>query len=112
MDSGNTAVNNGAFNVSDGDNLAMTSGSNFSNGAGGALGVVADASANAGYGITGTGANTLAGTLNVATVGTPATGAVFSVVTGSSRTGKFTTVNTGSTFYSVIYTSTGVNLKH
>jgi hypothetical protein len=110
-ETGSTVTNNGTLAVADGANFAFGSGGKLVNGAGGTLGVVADATAAAGYGVTGSGANTLGGTLNITTVGTPATGAQFTVVTGTSRTGTFATVNSA-TSYTLGYTATGLTLTH
>jgi hypothetical protein len=110
-ETGSTVTNNGTVTVADGSNFAFGSGGKLVNGASGTLGVVADATAGAGYGITGSGANTLAGTLKITTVGSPSTGAQFTVVTGASRTGTFATVNSG-TSYTLGYTATGLTLTH
>jgi hypothetical protein len=110
---GSAVTNKGNLTVADKGDYQMNNGATFTNGTGGKLGVVADASGSSpiGYGITGSGADTVAGTLNVKTVGTPISGQSFIVVSGNSLTGTFATVNTGSTSYSSVnYSSTGVTL--
>jgi hypothetical protein len=74
-----------------------------------AFGVVADANAKSAYGISGSAADILAGTLNVTTVGSPTTGEAFPVVAGTGVTGQFGTVNSA-VAYTLNYASTGLSL--
>jgi hypothetical protein len=109
-DNGTATSNSGTLSVADGANLAMSNGSSYSQTSGGTLAVVVDVPAATGYGLTG-GAVTLAGTLDVTTVGTPTSGTSFSVISGaSSRSGTFATVSSAVS-YTPLYSTAGVKLK-
>jgi hypothetical protein len=125
-----TFDNHGTFNVPDGDTVSVvgdtvlaeldhpidlnTSGS-YTQDASSILGVVVDAVDTTYSGISG-GNTSLAGTLQVTTLGLPAPGSNWPVIAGSSRTGSFancsfgSTCTFGSTNYQVDGPSTGVTL--
>jgi hypothetical protein len=98
----------GTVSVADGANLSFA-GYKLTETASSTLGVTVDANADAGYGIVG-GKLALAGTLLETTVGTPTTGTAYQVISGSTDTGSFSTVSTGSQAYTVAYSSRGVTL--
>ncbi len=98
----------GTVSVADGANLSFT-GYELTETPSSTLGVTVDANTDAGYGIVG-GKLALAGTLLVTTVGTPTTGSDYEVISGSTDTGTFSTVTTGSQAYTVAYNTTGVTL--
>ena len=62
------------------------------------------------FGITGGGTLTLGGTLAVVTVGSPALGATFTPIAGSTISGTFTTLSFGGTDYDTAYSPTTVTL--
>lgn len=108
MDNGNTLANSGTVSVSDGAALALSNGSAFSQGAGATLGVTVDAAAAAGYGISG-GSVAVGGTLAVTTVGTPAHGSAYSVISGATLTGKFASISSA-TAYTATYSGSALTL--
>jgi hypothetical protein len=106
MDNGNTLTNKSHLSVADGANLALSGGSIYTQGTAGTLGVTVDATA--GYGIVG-GTDTVGGKLAVTTVGTPASGSSYNVISGASLSGTFATINSPVT-YTPTYSSTGLTL--
>jgi hypothetical protein len=107
----NTATTNttsGTLSVADGARLILSSGSSFSQGANGTFDAAVDA-ANGAFGISG-GSVSVAGTLIVTTTGNPPIGNSYAVISGTNLSGTFSTVITGSTNYSVAYSSSAVTL--
>ena len=109
-DGGNGATsitNGGTLSVGDGDILSISGGSTFSQSSGGTFSPTVDATTGV-WGITG-GTDSLAGTLDVNTVGSPTVGNTYNVIgSATSVSGTFSTV-VGS--YSVTYTTTAVTVK-
>jgi hypothetical protein len=90
--------------------LALSTGSTFTQPAAGTLNVTVAAGGGS-FGIAGGGGSvSLAGTLGVTTVGNPAVGSAFVVISAGARTGTFATVSSGATNYSVAYGATTVTL--
>jgi hypothetical protein len=108
VDAGTDFTNNGSVSVADGDGLAFSGGSVFSQGSAGTLGVTVDATTGNGYGISG---NTIsvAGKLAITTVGTPSSGSVYTVISATSLTGRFASIQSG-TSYTPKYSSTRLTL--
>jgi fibronectin-binding autotransporter adhesin len=102
----NTAL--GTIDVTDGADLSV-SGFKLTESASSTLEVTVDATANEAYGIVG-GTLSLGGILDVNTVGSPATGSQYAVVSGSSDSGTFSNIDSGSQSYTVSYASGGVTL--
>jgi fibronectin-binding autotransporter adhesin len=106
--SGATSITNGGtLSVGDGDNLAISGSSTFTQSSGGTFSPTVDATTGV-WGITG-GTDSVAGTLDVNTVGSPTVGNTYNVIgTATLVSGTFSTV-VGS--YSVTYTTTAVTVK-
>ncbi len=109
-DGGNGATsisNGGTLSIGDGDGLAISGSSTFSQSSGGTFSPTVDATTGV-WGITG-GTDSVAGTLDVNTVGSPTVGNTYNVIgSATSVSGTFSTVD-GS--YSVTYTTTAVTVK-
>ncbi|MGD0749659.1 MAG: fibronectin type III domain-containing protein, partial [Acidimicrobiales bacterium] len=100
-----SVVNNGTITVH--DNTTLSIGDNFTQGEFGTLAVTSDTTAGTKSQITG-GTDTLDGTLEVTTIGTPATYSPIS--SASSRTGYFGTLNYNGISYTTAYSSSAVTL--
>jgi hypothetical protein len=102
-----TLTNNGTLSVSDGAGLTLSNGSAFSQSSTGTFAPTVDASTGA-FGVTG-GVNSLAGTLDVNTVGAPALGSTYNVIRNSSSLlGAFSALLGA---YTVSYSSTAVTVQ-
>ncbi len=100
-------TNGGTLSIGDGDNLAISGSSTFSQSSGGTFSPTVDATTGV-WGITG-GTDSVAGTLDVNTVGAPTVGNTYNVIGSATLvSGTFSTV-VGS--YSVTYTTTAVTVK-
>jgi hypothetical protein len=110
MDSSTSISNHGSLSVADGANLSLNSGSSITESTGSSLGVTVDAGTGLGYGIIG-GSLTLTAKLAVTTVGSPASGSTFTVISSGTVTGTFVTVAPAAT-YTASYTPTSVIVKH
>ena len=95
--------------VEPGGTFALTGSGTYTQDSGATLGVTVDATNTTYTGISG-GDTNLDGTLQVTTVGTPATSSTWPIISGVSRSGTFATDEFGSTNYTVLYLSTGVTL--
>ncbi len=102
-----TLTNNGTLSVGDGDGLTLSDGSAFSQSSTGTFAPTVDASTGA-FGITG-GTDSVAGTLDVTTVGSPAVGSTYNVIrSSSSLLGAFSMLLGP---YTVSYSSTAVTVE-
>ena len=102
-----TLTNNGILSVGDGDAITVSNGSKVTQSSTGTFEPTVDASTGV-FGIIG-GVDTVAGTLDVNTVGAPTVGSMYNVIgSATSVTGTFSSV-TGS--YTVSYSSTAVTVK-
>ena len=96
--------------VEPGGTFTVTGSGTYTQQSGATLGVTVDATNTTYTGISG-GDTNLAGTLQVTTIGTPATSSTWPIISGVSRSGTFATDDFGSTNYTVDYSSsTGVTL--
>ena len=101
-----SVVNNGTITVH--DNASLSIGDDFTQGEFGTLAVTSDVTASTRSVITG-GTDTLDGTLDVTTIGSPPV--VYSPISSaSSRTGEFGTLNYNGVDYSTAYSSSAVTL--
>jgi hypothetical protein len=108
--------NNGTLSVDAGANLTLADGATYSQGSAGRLNVVVNATKDTAYGLTslegdGSGEMSLGGTLGVTTYGTPSAGQSFTVVSGTSVTGTFSSISS-SVSYTPAYSPTTVTLSH
>jgi fibronectin-binding autotransporter adhesin len=110
QDSGTATVNSGTLKVVDGGELTLSSTSTLTNNAGGTLGVTVDASTGA-WGVAASGDSvSLAGTLEVTTVGSPTLGNTYEPITGS-VTGTFSSFAFGPKYYVVTYPTNEVQVQ-
>lgn len=116
LDGPTHVMNHGRVVLEDGGSLLFVGGS-FTNAADGTLAVTVNANAPrpASPGVTVVTGNpvltaVLGGTLEVATIGTPAVGTSYTPITASSRVGTFAKVTFGSVPYEVTYSPTTVGL--
>ena len=104
-------VNNGAFMIEASGTLNMSGGSAFTQGPAGTFATTIDANANAFGRLTAGGSPmSLDGALKVTTVGSPAVGSTWPIISGANRSGQFATKDFGSTNYDVQYPLDGVTL--
>jgi hypothetical protein len=103
--------NNGTLSVYAGDNLDLANDAAYDQGSAGRLNVVVNATAKKTSGLVDSGEISLDGTLGVTTYGTPAAGQAFTVISGTSVTGTFSSVSS-SVSYTPSYSPTTVVLTH
>jgi hypothetical protein len=108
QDVGTSTTNSGTFSVSDGGHLSLSGGSTLTNASAGTLGVTVNATTSSASGISGPGVS-LAGTLGVQTIGSPALGSTFVPITGP-VSGTFAAFAFGPHAYTVSYPSGAVQL--
>jgi fibronectin-binding autotransporter adhesin len=104
--------NNGTLSVDAGDNLDLDNPAgvaSYTQGSAGRLNVVVNATTDKAYGLVGSGEISLNGSLGVTTYGTPSASQSFTVISGTSVTGTFSSVSS-SVSYTPAYSSTTVVL--
>lgn len=101
--------NNGTLSVDAGANLDLYPDDSYSQGSAGRLNVVVNATFDKTYGLVGSGVISLSGTLGVTTYGTPSTGQSFTVISGGSVTGTFSSISSPVS-YTPVYSPTSVAL--
>jgi hypothetical protein len=107
---GTTVTNNGTLTLEAGSIFYLSAGATFTQGAGGTFQTVIDANATKVGQLSGGGdAVTLGGTLKVTTVGKPAVGSNWPIISGAVRTGQFGSFEFDST-YTVTYPIDGATL--
>lgn len=107
QDEATTTTNSGTFEVTDGAAIALTGGGLFTQTSTGTYAPTVDASTGV-WGLSG-GDDTVAGTLAIATVGSPTLGTAYQVITGAnSLAGTFSAFSFGPHAYAVTYSSTAV----
>jgi hypothetical protein len=108
-DQGTTFTNSGTFAFADGGDLSLTGGSTFTQTSGGVFDPTVDATTGV-SGLSG-GTYTLAGELEVTTVGTPTVGNTYQPISGaSSVSGTFSMLSFGPHAYAVSYPGTAVTV--
>jgi hypothetical protein len=101
--------NNGTLSVDGGDNLDLGPGATYTQGSAGRLNVVVNAKFATTYGLIDSGVISLSGTLGVKTYGTPSAGESFTVISGTSVTGTFSSISSPVS-YTPVYSPTTVAL--
>jgi hypothetical protein len=110
QDTGTATVNSGTLKVADGGKLTLSGGSTLNNKAGATFGVAVDATTGA-WGVAASGNSvSLAGTLEVTTVGSPTLGNTYDPITGS-ISGTFSSLAFGPKYYVVTYPTNEVQVQ-
>ena len=111
QDQGTVTANNGAATFEAGGSLSLGGGSSFAQAASATFATTIDANAVTFGQLTGGGGPvSLDGKLMVTTVGSPAIGSSWPIISGANRSGQFATLDFGSNNYDVQYPLTGVTL--
>jgi hypothetical protein len=111
QDQGTATTNNGTVTVEANGTLSLGNGFSFAQAASATFATTIDANAVTFGQLTGGGGPvSLDGKLVVTTVGSPAIGSSWPIISGASRSGQFATLDFRSNNYDVQYTSTGVTL--
>ena len=111
QDRGTATTNNGTATFEADGSLSLGGGSSFAQAASATFATTIDANAVTFGQLTGGGGPvSLDGKLVVTTVGSPAIGSSWPIISGASRSGQFATLDFRSNNYDVQYTSTGVTL--
>jgi hypothetical protein len=105
---GSTIANHGSFAIADGKTFADNA--TFNNGADGTLATTIDANTNTFGQMNGGGIVNLDGKLKVTTVGSPAVGSTWPIISGVGRSGTFASYDFASTNYDTLYPPDGVTL--
>ena len=105
---GSTFANHGSFAIADGKTFAVNA--TFTNGADGTFASTIDANTNTFGQLNGGGIVNLDGKLKVMTVGSPAVGSTWPIISGVGRSGTFASDDFGGINYAVLYPPDGVTL--